>query len=467
MREMMDGVATMGIRDVRAAIDEKRTKVHSILEAHGGSMVGVTGTDADEMRELMAEMNELGARDSQLAAQESDERELARFDEFYGGQTNGGNGKAKHPGHQTPGVKPLSRDDLEGAGDIGALFANSAAFKAFKETGQKDKVVTLPIESVVKGYRGIGETPGSGGGGMQAALFDSTGYPIQPQFLAPPIETLYQANNIGPLFSQGTTNLPVVRYVTETVTATGAAETAEGASKPEAQISFSPTDETIRKIAVLLPLTDESLEDIPLLRAYINARLRLFVQMREDQQLLSGNGTAPNLKGILNRSGINTTTTYSIGGANADQALVEAIFHAAMRVRDAFLEPDAVVVKPSTWELAALAKDANRNYLLGGPGSSGYAGSNQGGNLTSAPRIWGLPVVLNANMPAQTATNKDVLVGAFAASAMLIRRSGIDMAISDSHSTFFAENKFMLRAEERVGLAVWRPAGFAAVTSAA
>jgi hypothetical protein len=46
--------------------------------------------------------------------------------------------------------------------------------------------------------------------------------------------------------------------------------------------------------------------------------------MREDSQLLNGNGTTPNLKGILNRSGINTATSYSIGGSNPDQALVDA-----------------------------------------------------------------------------------------------------------------------------------------------
>jgi HK97 family phage major capsid protein len=121
------------------------------------------------------------------------------------------------------------------------------------------------------------------------------------------------------------------------------------------------------------------------------------------------------------------------------------------------------VLKPSTWEIAALAKDGNRNYLLGGPGAAGYAGNDP----VTGPRIWGLRVVLNANMPAQVATNKVALIGAFAASAMLIRRSGIDVAISDSHSTFFQENKIMLRVEERVALAVFRPAGFAAVTSAA
>ena len=234
----------------------------------------------------------------------------------------------------------------------------------------------------------------------------------------------------------------------------------EGATKPEAQLSFADVDEPVRTIAVLLPLTNKALRNQSFLRAYINARLRLFVQMREDSQLLNGNGTAPNLRGILNRSGINTATSYSIGGANPDQALIDSVFRAAMRVREAFVEPDAVAMRPATWEIAALAKDGNRNYLLGGPGAANYAAGDP------VPRLWGLRVVLNANMPAQAATAKPVLVGAFRASAMVIRRGEIELAISDSHSTFFAENKVMLRAEEEVGLAVFRPAGFAAVTSA-
>ena len=126
-----------------------------------------------------------------------------------------------------------------------------------------------------------------------------------------------------------------------------------------------------------------------------------------------------------------------------------------MRVGDAFLEADAAVMKPSAWEIARLAKDTNRNYLVG-PATDG-----------ATPRLWGLRIVLNANMPAQVAANKVVLVGAFRASAMLVRRSGIDLAVSDSHSTFFAENKVAIRAEERIALAVFRPAGFAVVTSAA
>lgn len=435
---------------VREHRDALLDKVASIREKNSGTLVGLTGTDADEVREAMAVLNTVvGPRMEALTAQEKDESDYSDMTAKIETPVT------THPGRQAGAAAARGRGADATPRDIGGLFIESAAWRAFKDDNEKDKVVTVPIAALWSGYQGIGEVPSQGVLDMQSALFQSTDYPIQPQFLAQPVETLYQANNIGPLFAQGSTQANAVRYVTETVTATGAAEVAEAGTKPEGQLAFAAVDEPIRKIAVLLPLTDETFDDADLLRAYLNARLRLFVQMREDLQLLSGNGTAPNLKGILLRSGINTATSYSIGGANPDQALLDAIFHAAMRVRDAYLEPDAFVIKPSTWELARLAKDGNRNYLLGPA------------NDDQPARVWGLRGVLNANMPAQTATNKVVLVGAFAASAMLIRKSGIDLAISDSHSTFFAENKHMLRAEERVGLAVFRPAGFATVTSAA
>jgi HK97 family phage major capsid protein len=329
----------------------------------------------------------------------------------------------------------------------------SDAWKAYEEEGKLDRVVTLPIASLWHGYRGIGEVPSDIR--MGAALFDSADFPSQPQFLPTPVDTLFQQNNIGPLMPQGTTNAATIRYPKEVIVATGAAAVAEGIAKPEAEINFTPVDEPVRKIAVTLPLTDEALDDSQFLRAYINARLRLFVQNEEDRQLLVGSGVGVNLIGLLNRSGINVATTYSIAGANPDQALIDAIFKASMRVEDSFLRADAVAMKGTTWEIARLAKDGNRNYLLGPPADE------------ASLRLWGLRVVLNANMPAQLATNKVALVGAFGSAAMVIRRSGIELAMSDSHGTFFTENKVMLRAEERLALAVFRPQGFAAVTSAA
>lgn len=435
---------------VQKELRERRDDVAAIRQQNGDTLVGLTGADADRVTEQMQSLNLLGERFDELREQEANDGTFERLTEYL-----------NDPDPEAAIQHGRPRGGREKSRDVGALFVESDAWKAYSESGALNKPVTVPLEAVFGStFKGIGEVPGDGR--MQAALFDSTGFgtrhDIRDEFL---VDTLYQPNNIGNLMPQGSTDSDTIRYPVETVTATGAVEVAEGAAKPEAQISFADVDEPVRTIAVLLPMTNKSLKNAPFLRSYINARLRLFVQMREDSQLLNGNGTAPNLRGILNRSGINTATSYSIGGANPDQALIDAVFKAAMRVRDSFLEPDAAVMKPSTWEIAALAKDSNRNYLLGGPGATNFAGD------TPTPRLWGLRVVLNANMPAQSATNKPVLVGAFRTSAMVIRRGGIELALSESHSTFFAENKVMLRAEEEVALAVFRPAGFAAVTSAA
>lgn len=431
-----------GPKELEKMLREIVGELASIRNANGGSLVNVKPDEAHKVAELNGDATVVGEALDAARELEGSERLFTAYERIL----NEPDPAAKLP---TGNVKPERAGKVR---DIGGVFLESEAWSAYREDGTLDRVVQMPMESLWPGYKGIGEIP-QDGLALKAALFDSADYPIQPEFLAAPIEILYQPNNIGPLFAQGTTDKPSIRYVTETVTATGATEIAEGITKPEADITFAATDEPVRKIAVLLPLTDESLEDIPFLRAYINARLRLFVQMREDSQLLNGNGTAPNLRGILNRSGINTTAAYSIAGANPDQALIDQTFVAIMQVEQAFLPADNIVMRPASWQIARLAKDTNRNYLLGRPSEE------------ADRRLWGLRVVLNANMPAQSAGNKVVLVGAFRTAAMLVRRSGIDLAVSDSHSTFFAENKIAIRAEERVALAVWRPAGFAVVTS--
>ena len=425
---------------------ERHDDVAAIRQRNGDTLVGLQGADAERVREHMQSMNALGERLDGLREEEGTDATFTLMSEYI----NDPDPEHAHPGH----AKARAQD--EKPRDIGGLFAESDAWKEFAQSGRKNVPVKMPLDALFgQAFRGIGEVPNDQLR-MHAALFESANYPTRREFRDDfLVDTLYQPNNIGSLMPQGSTDADTITYPVETVTATGAAEVAEGDTKPEAQLSFADTDETLKTIAVLLPMTNKSLRNQPFLRAYINARLRLFVQNREDSQLLNGNGTSPNLRGILNRSGINTATSYSIGGANPDQALIDSVFKAAMRVRESFLLPDGVVMRPATWEIAALAKDADRNYLLGGPAA------------ITAERLWGLPVVLNANMPAQAATAKPVLVGAFRTAAMVVRRGGIELALTDSHGEFFAENKVMLRAEEEVGLLVFRPAGFAAVTSAA
>ena len=79
---------------------------------------------------------------------------------------------------------------------------------------------------------------------------------------------------------------------------------AAGAAKPESTITFTQVTEDVRKIATFLPVSDEMLEDVAQIRSYLDSRLVLFVQHAEEAQLIAGDGTAPNISGILDRTGL-------------------------------------------------------------------------------------------------------------------------------------------------------------------
>jgi HK97 family phage major capsid protein len=56
------------------------------------------------------------------------------------------------------------------------------------------------------------------------------------------------------------------------------------------------------------------------------------------------------------------------------------------------------------------------------------------------------------------------LVGCFGQAAHIWRRGGVSVEATNSHSDLFVKDITMLRAEERLGLGVYRPAAFTAVS---
>ncbi len=248
--------------------------------------------------------------------------------------------------------------------------------------------------------------------------------------------------SVSDLFLDGTTNSNAIEYYEETTFTNNAAEVAEGVAKPESAISFTLRTDNVRKIATWVPATDEVLSDNAQLRSYIEGRLRFMVMKRRDAQLLNGDGTAPNISGITDRSGIQTQ-------AKGADPVFDAILKAITKVRvtgDA--EPTAAVFHPNDWQDLLLTRTTDGIYLMGNPNDPGVA-----------DRIWGLTVRV---VPAQT--ENTAIVGAFTPYAQIFRREGLTITISTEHSTYFTENKVAILAEERLALAVYRPAAFCTVT---
>lgn len=265
---------------------------------------------------------------------------------------------------------------------------------------------------------------------------------------------------VADLLMQGTTDSNTVRYLLETTNTNAAAAVAEEGAKPESTITFTQVDEPVRKVATFLPVSDEMLEDVAQIRSYLDNRLRLFVQHAEEDQLLNGSGTAPNIRGLLNRVGIQTATRAALGTSTGETAAAStignAVYAAITNIRlNALVEPDGIVMHPSNWMAFKLAKDANGQYYGGGPFVGPY-----GVNGIAGEEAWGLRVVVTSRIAANTA-----LVGAFGTMAQVFYRGGLTVEASNSHSDFFQKNLTALRAERRLALAVYRPQAFHAITA--
>lgn len=257
------------------------------------------------------------------------------------------------------------------------------------------------------------------------------------------VPSVQDETTVADLMLQGTTDSNVLSYFEETTFTNAAATVAEAGTKPESALDFTERTDTVRKIATWIPATSEFLEDNAGIRSYIEQRLRFMLARTEEDQLLNGDGTAPNISGILDRSGVQT-----IGSTND----LDSIYRAMTEVRvDGQAEPTAVVIHPLSWQNLRLAKDGNSAYHGPGP----FAPDN-------VERIWGLRVRVTPLIAEGTA-----LVGAFQPHAQIFRKGGVRVVASTEHSTYFVENKVAILAEERLALAVYRPAAFCSVTGLA
>lgn len=331
----------------------------------------------------------------------------------------------------------VERETLKGTPEIksiGDAFVKSEAYQALKSAGSRPNSWTT----------GAIEIPWDG----KATMTQTASPVVQPQVRPGVLEKLFQPLRIADLLLSGDTDSNVVRYIEETTATNAADAVAEGAAKPESTLILSQVDEPVRKIATFLPVTDEMLEDVAQLRSYIDGRLRLFVQQKEEQQLYAGTGTAPEISGILDRTAIQTQAM------GADDTAT-AIYKGITKVRNTFLEPDGIVINPADWEQVRLMKDANQQFYGGGPFTAAYG--NDGGMAPNM--LWGLPVVVTTAATAGTA-----LVGAFRTAAQVYRRNTLTVEASNSHASFFTSNLTAIRAEIRVALAVFRPAAFCTIT---
>lgn len=424
---------TQELKAARKKAGEDATRIQAIWDkAKDDDARDLTDEESAEVLELTKSVNTIKDRITELEEKKATEDDIKRISREMG------------PPSDDSQLHKISIPPQQHS--IGQMFVESEAFKSFQE-GRADRAT---VELDTKGTLLTGtSSPGSGTGG---------GLLTVPQVAPGVVEKLFQRTTVADIIPSGPTSGNTIRYVVEGTATSGAAGVAEGGTKPESTLGLSTLDEPVKKIATVLPASDEMLEDAPQVEAYINRRLSLFVRIEEERQLVRGAG-GNDLTGITGRSGVNTY------GGTVDNNAIQ-IFKALNGTRgSSFLEPDYIIMNPANWQTTRLLMDSNNQFYGGGPFTGAYGNGGIPGNIESgqlAPpsdSLWGKPVIVTTAIGAGTA-----LLGSFGAAAMVYRRSGITVEATNSHASYFTANLVAIRAELRLALCVFRPAAFTVVS---
>lgn len=247
---------------------------------------------------------------------------------------------------------------------------------------------------------------------------------------------------IADLFSQEHISGSALTYFVESSTVEGApAQTTEATKKP--MMSFGdPTAVTVAlaKIASYMKESDELVEDAPWLADAINGRGMYQHELAVENYLVDT---------LSGTSGIGTSSTLTADG----------IFAAMMTVQNtSAFAADAIVINPADYQTLRLAKDSNQQYYGGGYFYAPYGNAG----IVEQPSLWGLRTVVTSAVAQGTA-----FVGAFKMGASIVRKNnGVTVDIANTNEDDFIKNLITILIEERLALAVRRPAAFVKITAA-
>ncbi|WP_417393659.1 phage major capsid protein [Gimesia sp.] len=258
----------------------------------------------------------------------------------------------------------------------------------------------------------------------------------RPGIIAAPERRL----TIRDLVAPGTTQSNMIQYVKETGFVNNAAPVSEGTQKPYSEISFSMENAAVQTIPHLFKASKQILDDAPALASYIDARARYGLLQAEELQLLYGNGTGPNLHGIIPQA---QSYVQPEGAAVTMEQRIDRIRLALLQAALAEFPSTGIVMHPTDWATIELIKDTQGRYIIGNP---------QNG---IAPTMWRLPVVAT-----QAIQQDEFLTGAFNLGAQIYDREDIEVLVSTENDKDFELNMVTIRAEERLAFAVYRPEAF-------
>ncbi|EDW6116191.1 phage major capsid protein [Salmonella enterica subsp. salamae] len=309
---------------------------------------------------------------------------------------------------------------------LGQMVIESEAFENMSSSDRKG----IRVQMSRKDLMNVTATTGTGASPTNSLTVADR----IPGIIAPP----ERAMTIRDLLIPGETDSASMEFIQETGFTNKAAPVAEGARKPQSEITFDLKSAPVRTIAHIFKASRQILDDAKGLASYIDGRARYGLRFAEELQLLSGDGTGMNIMGIIPQaSTFNPKVTLT--SATAIDRMRLAILQSVLAEYPA----SGIVLNPIDWAAIELTKDGEGRYIIAQPVNGSVA------------RLWGLPVV-----ETQAMAQNNFLTGAFSMAAQIFDRMEIEVLLSTENEDDFARNMVTIRAEERLAMAVYRPEAF-------
>lgn len=341
---------------------------------------------------------------------------------------------------------------------MGEQFIQSEAYAQLKESGVLGSdgaaFKSMPVigsPGAHRAYAAASDIVTTGAGGAGAL--------VTPQYLPGVAELPSRPLVIRDLFGSGQMTSDIVSYAQQTAREGSAGAVAQATSasgsglaggvKPQASATWTRKTSPAETIAVWMATTRQTLADAGQIRSLIDNQLTILLGLEEEEQLINGNGTSPNLSGLLDQDGLlELDVAADYAGDNLD-----AVRGARRRVKQGLsrLTADGVVVNPADSEAFDLLKD----------GFGQYRGGNPIGNFNFDLPIWSL-----RRVESEAVAEGSPIVGAFKAGASVLERQPVTILTAEQHADFFVRNLVVVLAEERLGFPIFFPSAFLEMTLA-
>src|SRR5580704_13735566 len=111
-----------------------------------------------------------------------------------------------------------------------------------------------------------------------------------------------QVLTVRDVLTANPTTMAVVDFVRVSQPMSIASPVPEGSTKPENQLELTALSEKVRTLATWIPASKQIIDDLAELGTFISSSLVYYVNLEEELQLLSGDGTGENLHGLIPQS---------------------------------------------------------------------------------------------------------------------------------------------------------------------